>query len=106
MRLGIACGPGAFPLTAGGANSHGSPAFLRFPWFIKASLFMLQRDCLLPIPVSESGRSQARREPAGSSPGRSAECSGRARRGPLCTWHAADAQETVAGWGEAAPSDV
>ena len=80
------------------------PCAVLSPW--TRSSGCAKRDCLLLIPVSESGRSQARREPAGSSPGRSAEFSGQERRGTLCTWHVADAQETLAGQGEAAPSDV
>lgn len=98
-------GLGALPLTAGAAGSGASPAFLLFPWFIKASLFMLQRDCLLPIPVSESGRSRARREPAGSSPGRSAECLGRKGGGAvhLARGGRAGGRRRL---GEAAPSHV
>lgn len=44
-----------------------------FPLFVKPSPFMLQLDFLPLIHASENGRSLARRELAGSSPGRSAE---------------------------------
>ena len=73
------------PLSLGAVGSRDSPASLHSPWFLKASLFMLQLDCSPRIPASGSGRSPARRAPAGNSPGRSAEGpSGKQRgaRGP------------------------
>lgn len=69
------------PLTPGAVGSRDSTASLRLPWFLKASLFMLQLDCSPRIPVSESVRSQARRAPAGSSPGRNAESPSRESEG-------------------------
>ncbi|XP_059514917.1 small ribosomal subunit protein uS9m isoform X1 [Myotis daubentonii] len=49
-------------------------------WMRQASLSVLQLDCSRLIRASANGRSRARREPAGSLPGRSAECC-RERRG-------------------------
>lgn len=49
------------------------PGTMHFPWFVTTALFMLQPDYLLLIHASENERSQAKREPEGSSPGRSAE---------------------------------
>lgn len=69
------------PLSPGAVGSRDSPASLHFPWFLKASPFMLQLDCSPRIPASGSGRSPARRAPAGNSPGRSAEGPWRESRG-------------------------